>query len=104
MTHGDVMVDDSAERADILLAERQVSEIFRDHLESFVETLRGRDLEMYQMRIIAENPVTLQEFGDRHGITRERARQIESRIIKKLKKFVEEQGKLMSPEHTLDQD
>jgi RNA polymerase sigma-32 factor len=39
-----------------------------------------------------ENPVTLQEIGDRYGISRERARQIEARIVNNLKNFVKDKG------------
>ena len=34
---------------------------------------------------MAEEPLTLQEIGDRYGISRERVRQIEERIKKRLK-------------------
>jgi RNA polymerase sigma-32 factor len=35
-----------------------------------------------------EEPATLQEIGDEFGITRERVRQIESRVKKKLAEFL----------------
>lgn len=73
----------------------QVSEIFRDHLEEFQKTLKDRDLEIFKMRLVNEDPATLQEIGDRYGISRERARQIEARIVKNLRKFVEEKGDLI---------
>jgi RNA polymerase sigma-32 factor len=44
--------------------------------------------------MMAEDPLTLQEIGDRYGVTRERARQIESRIIQKLREFVSKKGLL----------
>ena len=34
-----------------------------------------------------ETPVTLQEIGDRYGISRERVRQVEKNIIKKMSEF-----------------
>jgi RNA polymerase sigma-32 factor len=45
--------------------------------------------------MLAEQPLTLQELGERYGVTRERARQIESRIVSKLKEFVQKKGKLI---------
>ena len=36
-------------------------------------------------RLMSDEPVTLQGIGDKFGISRERARQIESATIKKLK-------------------
>jgi RNA polymerase sigma-32 factor len=39
-----------------------------------------------------EQPDTLQEIGKKYGITRERARQLESKLIKKLKDFLQQDG------------
>jgi RNA polymerase sigma-32 factor len=38
-----------------------------------------------------EDPVTLQEIGDEFGITRERVRQIEARVKKKLAAYLRQQ-------------
>ena len=40
------------------------------------------------LRLLAEKPLTLQEIGARHGISRERVRQIEDRLIKKLRHYL----------------
>ena len=40
------------------------------------------------MRLLAEKPLTLQEIGARHHISRERVRQIEDRLIKRLRQFL----------------
>jgi RNA polymerase sigma-32 factor len=42
--------------------------------------------------MLADEPLTLQEIGDRFQITRERARQIEARIITRLRDFVSGKG------------
>ena len=39
------------------------------------------------MGIFLDKPVTLQEIGDRYGISRERVRQIEKKIIRKIREF-----------------
>lgn len=74
------------------LASRELSQIFGEHLEEFKATLKGRDIQIFEDRIINERPMTLQEIGDKYQISRERARQIEARIIKNLKKFVKDKG------------
>jgi RNA polymerase sigma-32 factor len=66
--------------------------IFCEHLAEFKKTLSGRDLEIFDDRIINEQPLTLQQIGDKYAISRERARQIEARIIKRLKDFVQDKG------------
>jgi RNA polymerase sigma-32 factor len=39
-------------------------------------------------RLLAEEPKTLQEVADQYGLTRERARQIEAKVIAKLREFL----------------
>ena len=91
-TRGSLIADESVKNAEDELATFQVKQIFSNHLNEFEKSLSGRDLEIFKSRIIAENPITLQELGARYGVSRERARQLESKIIKNLKKYVEEQG------------
>ncbi len=81
--------------ADDALAAEETRRIFAEHLEEFEKSLKGRDLEIFRARMLAEQPLTLQELGERYGVTRERARQIESRIVSKLKEFVQKKGKLI---------
>ena len=90
-THGS-MIPDNIESAEDLMANQQIKEIFSKYVDDFQASLEGRDLEIFQARLLAESPETLQQIGDRYGISRERARQIESRIIKKLKEFVSKDG------------
>ncbi|MCX6104777.1 MAG: RNA polymerase factor sigma-32 [Proteobacteria bacterium] len=93
VTRGQLLAS-SAESTEDALADDEVRRIFADHLADFRETLKGRDLEVFDARMMAEDPLTLQEIGDRYGVTRERARQIESRIIQKLREFVSKKGLL----------
>lgn len=84
----------NVQNADDILANDQVKKIFEEHLDDFRAMLKGRDLEVFDARLMAEEPLTLQELGDRYGITRERARQIEAKIVSKLKDFVKKKGLL----------
>jgi RNA polymerase sigma-32 factor len=60
----------------------------RDQVERFEATLKDKELEIFRSRLLAENPPTLQEIGARHGISRERVRQIETRLKQRLKEFI----------------
>ncbi|MBI5488969.1 MAG: RNA polymerase factor sigma-32 [Deltaproteobacteria bacterium] len=68
---------------------------FNDKLQTkvaeFAETLSGRDADVFRNRLWADKPETLQEIGDRYSLTREGVRQIEKRILARLRKFLEEQ-------------
>jgi RNA polymerase sigma-32 factor len=39
-------------------------------------------------RLLAAEPVTLNELGEAHGISRERIRQIQMRLMEKLREFL----------------
>ncbi len=95
-TQADILdVESQQKNDDDLLADTEVLEIFEEHLTEFKRTLQGRDLDVFNARLMAETPLTLQEIGDRYGISRERSRQIEARIMKNLKDFVRKKGTLL---------
>ena len=64
----------------------------KDKVEQFASTLKDKELEIFQNRLLAEQPLTLQEIGERFGISRERVRQIETRLKRKLKEFIKSQA------------
>jgi RNA polymerase sigma-32 factor len=74
------------------LSDEEAKELFQKKLEEFHETLTGKERYIFENRMIAEHPKTLQEIGEIYGITRERARQIEAKVIKKLKEFLQKDG------------
>lgn len=71
--------------ADENLAQRQLKEILSDHISEFVQGLNEKERIVFQERLMSEDPKTLQEVADKFGITRERARQIEAKVIEKLR-------------------
>ncbi len=81
-------LSDSSMSADEVIADGEIMDIFEHQLVEFKNTLKGRDLDIFNDRMLSDSPLTLQEIGDRYKITRERARQIEARIMKQLKEFV----------------
>ena len=89
-----ILIPDDSISIEEDLSQSQIAEIFSEHISAFQETLKGRDLQIFKERVLAEQPKTLREIGEELGVTRERARQLEARIIKNLKKFVEEDGRL----------
>ena len=90
-TRGSLIASDEQATDEVLAAE-QIKSLFREHLDEFEKTLKDRDLEVYKLRILNEDPMTLQEIGEKYGVSRERARQIEARIVKKLREFVDSKG------------
>lgn len=70
------------------LADSQFMGLFTEKLREFSETLEQKDLLILKQRLLAEKPATLQEIGDACGISRERVRQIEARLMGKLKEYL----------------
>jgi RNA polymerase sigma-32 factor len=75
---------------DQLTESYQLQELLREHLEDFKATLAGKDLLIFEQRLVADEPVTLQELGEQFGVSRERVRQLEARIAGKLRTFLSE--------------
>ena len=70
-------------------AERnQFLESLKQEIDSFRKELKPVEQKILLERILSENPRSLQELGDDHGITREAIRQTEQRILKKFKSYV----------------
>jgi len=79
------------ERIDKTLAKREMQALVNTKLKEFKKTLKNKELYLYEHRLLAENPATLQEIGDNYGITRERARQIEEKLLRKIKTYLEQE-------------
>jgi len=75
----------SGENVEEVVAEQEKSEILAKKVAEFKKTLNDKELFIFEQRIMAEEPFTLQEIGARFSISRERVRQIENRVIKKFK-------------------
>jgi RNA polymerase sigma-32 factor len=74
-------------------AEQDVSDgefyaLMKEKIEEFGSRLKGREAEIYRERLVAEDPLTLQELGDRYGVSRERVRQMEAAVKKKLREYL----------------
>ncbi len=68
----------------------ELSELLQDRLSQFRETLTGKDVIIFDKRVVADEPLTLQELGDEFGVSRERVRQLEARLTGKLREYLKE--------------
>ncbi len=82
------LIADTSEAADERLAKSQLLALLRDKLPEFESTLNDKERRLLRERLLAEEPRTLQEVADQYGLTRERARQIEAKVIEKLREFL----------------
>jgi len=74
-------------------AESQYQELLRQKMAQFGAALRDKELVIFRERLLNEQPLTLREIGEKYGISRERVRQIEERVKKKLKSYLKKELK-----------
>lgn len=86
---GDLLRDPNA-GPETQLEEQESLEILQEHLSDFVKDLKPRDQEIFKKRLLSEIPESLQEIADQYGVSRERIRQIEERLIQQLKVYMSE--------------
>jgi RNA polymerase sigma-32 factor len=78
-------LEDSAESPERNLEHQEWLKILTEKIPDFEKTLNDKERVILHKRLLAEEPETLQEIGDRYKMTRERARQIEAQVIQKLR-------------------
>ncbi|MHB1847255.1 MAG: sigma-70 family RNA polymerase sigma factor [Deltaproteobacteria bacterium] len=86
-TQLDRLVSSSAP-ADEQLGEAEVRARFHEKLEEFAKGLEDKERFIFEKRLVAEEPLTLQEIGDEYQLTRERVRQIEAKLTKRLRAYI----------------
>ena len=69
------------------MAKKEIEDILHTKVREFKLTLNDRELNIFEKRIFSDSPLTLQEIGETYNISRERVRQIENNILKKMKAF-----------------
>ena len=77
----------SAESAEDKVAKKEMDVLLHNKIAEFKKKLTPRELEIFELRIFSDSPVTLQEIGDRYSISRERVRQVEKNVVKKMREF-----------------
>ena len=83
------VIPDAGHNPETETADREWRDFAHDKVEQFAATLKDKELDIFKARLLAEDPETLQEIGARFGISRERVRQIETRLKRRLKEFIE---------------
>lgn len=78
----------SDQSIDVSLGNMEELEVLRENLAEIRDSLSEKELFVLQNRILSDEPMTLQEIGDHYGTTREAVRQLEARLIGKIRKAV----------------
>ncbi len=84
---------DDKETPEDQLAEVEYRQLLKAKIAVFARGLKDKELFIFQKRLLTENPLTLREIGEEFRISRERVRQIEERLKKKLKTYLTKEFK-----------
>ena len=74
-----------------VVAGREIKERMYDILNDLQKSLNDKERTILQTRLLSDEPQTLQDIADIFGISRERVRQIEVNLLKKMKKYLEQE-------------
>lgn len=77
--------------SETILADEQMRRLVREKITQLKTQLREKELYLLENRMLSDKPETLQEIGARWGVSRERVRQIEERLKKKIRQYLVEQ-------------
>ncbi len=67
------------------ISRREEMSHLNETIEKLMPSLSAREKIILEERILNDEPLTLQEIGEKYGITREAVRQMEVRVLKKIK-------------------
>jgi RNA polymerase sigma-32 factor len=66
------------------LATEQIASLVQVSIKQIMPKLSEKEVYILKKRLLSDEPVTLREIGERYNITRERVRQLETRLLHKL--------------------
>lgn len=90
-TLGDIFSEElSDEGLEEEISHKQEVDILKNNLENFIAGLKDRDQYIFKKRLLSDIQPSLQQIADEFGVSRERIRQIEERLLAKLKVYMDE--------------
>jgi RNA polymerase sigma-32 factor len=84
-------VSDDIPSAEDDLANKELKLLLHEKVEEFIKTLNEREKDIFENRLFSDEPLTLQDLGDKYQISRERVRQVEKTIIKKVRDYFQKE-------------
>ena len=82
------LIPDTGEGAEEIVLQEEIAKLLRDNIKELLPRLNKKEKDIVRLRLLAENPMTLREIGEKHGLSRERVRQIESKLLARIKSHV----------------
>ncbi len=80
-------ISTESESAEETVAKKEMESLLHQKIAEFRKGMTEREAEIFDQRIFSDTPSTLQQIGDKYGISRERVRQVEKNVIKKMREY-----------------
>jgi len=84
-------LSEEAQSIEDAVAQKEMETLLHAKIAEFKKKMTDREAEIFDKRIFSDSPSTLQEIGDLYGISRERVRQIEKNIIRKMREYFKQE-------------
>lgn len=75
---------------DDLMGHLEQIHLLKEKISDLRPNLNPREIELLDDRLLSDDPLTLQEIGEKYKISREAVRQMEARLIKKIRQLMVE--------------
>ena len=85
----DWLVDETPDQEERLVESEELDRR-RSYLSKAMSTLNERERRIFEARRLAENPMTLEDLSAEFGVSRERIRQLEARIVNRLRDYLKQ--------------
>ncbi|QJB56250.1 RNA polymerase factor sigma-32 [Pseudodesulfovibrio sp. zrk46] len=86
------------------LASDQIVDLLLENIKKIRPSLNEKEVAILDERLLSDDPITLREIGEQFGVTRERVRQIEARLLVKIREFMTDKVKDFSQDWVLEHD
>ena len=70
--------------------QKETADLLKGKIKEMLPELNYREKDIIRLRLMAESPLTLRKIGEKYDITRERVRQIESKLLGKIKSHIQD--------------
>lgn len=86
------------------IASDQIVDLLLENIKEIRPTLNEKEIAILDDRLLSEDPITLREIGERFEVTRERVRQIEARLLSKIREHMTDRIKDFSKDWVLEHE
>ncbi len=88
-TRHDVVEALDGQRPDEVVEASQFQALLKAKVHDFASGLHGRDERIFRGRWLSDEPMKLRELGEEFGVSRERTRQIEKKLLGRVKQYLQ---------------